>query len=144
MRRIVCHLVVIGVAVSIMLTVRPAPTRAQGTPTATYTGAASCLCHADPVQKSWQKSKHARAFELLKLAGQEKNEKCLPCHTTGYGRGGYGTPGVTANLEGVQCEECHGPAAPHASTADKTKVTRTPSAVVCARCHMDTAIHSTP
>ncbi len=41
MRRIVCHLVVIGAAVGIMLFVRPAPTRAQGTPTATYAGAAS-------------------------------------------------------------------------------------------------------
>ena len=113
-------------------------------PAASYVGAATCLCHADPVQKTWQKSKHARAFELLKLAGQEKNEKCLPCHTTGYGRGGYGAAGVSANLEGVQCEECHGPAGGHVSTADKSKISRTPSAAVCARCHMDSDIHRTP
>jgi hypothetical protein len=108
-----------------------------------YAGAASCLCHADPVQHAWQKSKHARAFELLKLAGQEKNEKCLPCHTTGYGRGGYGAAGVTVNLEGVQCEECHGPAEEHVSSMDKTKVNRTPSGAVCARCHQDLDIHAT-
>jgi len=118
--------------------------QAQEQPKPAYAGAASCLCHADPIQKSWQESKHARAFELLKLAGQEKNEKCLPCHTTGYGKGGYGTPGVTVNLEGVQCEECHGPATPHVSTMDKTKVTRTPSAAVCARCHMEVNIHARP
>lgn len=109
-----------------------------------YVGAASCLCHADPIQKTWRESKHARAFELLKLAGQEKNEKCLPCHTTGYGRGGYGEVGVSINLEGVQCEECHGPAGEHVSTMDKSKVNRTPSVMVCARCHQDTGIHGVP
>lgn len=110
---------------------------------ATYVGAEGCLCHADPVHKGWEKTGHARAFDLLKLAGQEKNEKCLPCHTTGYGRGGYGAAGVTVNLEGVQCEECHGPASEHVGTMDKTKVTRTPSAAVCARCHQELDIHAT-
>ena len=108
----------------------------------TYVGAATCLCHTDPVHKSWETTKHAKAFEVLKLAGQEKNEKCLPCHTTGYGRGGHGTAGVTANLEGVQCEECHGPAGLHIGTADKTKITRTPSVMVCARCHQEMDIHA--
>jgi len=115
-------------------------TQAQDKPS--YIGAEGCLCHADPVQKAWQKTKHSRAFELLKLSGQEKNDKCLPCHTTGYGRGGYGAAGVTANLEGVQCEECHGPAGDHVSTMDKAKVSRTPSAAVCARCHQETNIHA--
>ena len=107
-----------------------------------YVGAEGCLCHADPIQAAWKKTKHARAFGLLKLAGQEKNVKCLPCHTTGYGRGGYGAEGVTANLEGVQCEECHGPAEVHTTTMDKTKVNRTPSAAVCARCHQELDIHA--
>jgi hypothetical protein len=110
----------------------------------TYVGAEGCLCHADPVQKSWKMSKHARAFELLKLAGQENNEKCRPCHTTGYGQGGHGTPGVDVNLEGVQCEECHGPAGEHVAKMDKTKINRTPSAIVCARCHMEKSIHARP
>jgi len=118
--------------------------QAQGQPTATYAGAASCLCHVDPIQKSWQESKHARAFELLKLAGQEKNEKCLSCHTTGYGRGGYGATDAKVNLEGVQCEECHGPASEHLSSMNKTNVVRTPSAAVCARCHQDSDIHAVP
>ena len=119
---------------------------AQTKPEATYVGAytssgeATCMCHTD-VHKSWSTMKHAKAFELLKLAGQEKNEKCLPCHTTGYGKGGYGAAGVTANLEGVQCEECHGPASVHIATVDKTKITRTPSVLVCARCHQELDIH---
>jgi len=110
---------------------------------AVFVGAEGCLCHADPVHKSWQQTRHARAFDLLKVSGQEKNEKCLPCHTTGYGKGGYGAPGVTANLEGVQCEECHGPAGEHVATMDKTKVNRTPSGAVCARCHQDLDLHAT-
>ncbi len=109
---------------------------------ASYVGAATCLCHTDPIHKSWETTKHARAFEILKLAGQDKNEKCLACHTTGYGKGGYGADGVTANLEGVQCEECHGPASQHVGTADKTKITRTPSVLVCARCHQEMNIHA--
>lgn len=123
---------------------RPVRVQAEGQSAPAYAGAASCICHADPIQKTWQGSKHARAFELLKLAGQEKNEKCLPCHTTGYGKGGYGAEGVSVNLEGVQCEECHGPAGDHVSTADKTKINRTPSATVCARCHQDLNIHAMP
>ena len=117
---------------------------AQDQPQAHYVEAEGRLCHADPVRKSWKASKHARAFELLKLAGQERNGKCLPCHTTGYGRGGHGAPGVETNLEGVQCEECHGPAGEHVDKMDKTKVQRTPSAVVCARCHMERGIHARP
>ncbi len=120
------------------------PAEVKSDQTAKYVGAAACICHADPIQKAWRETKHARAFELLKLAGQEKNEKCLPCHTTGYGRGGYGAADASVNLEGVQCEECHGPAGEHAPTMDKTKVTRTPSALVCARCHQDLNIHALP
>lgn len=110
----------------------------------TYVGAASCLCHADPVQKTWQQSKHAKAFELLKLAGEEENEKCLPCHTTGYGQGGYGSAETEANLEGVQCEACHGPASEHVTTAKKTGIQRTPAVAICARCHQDLDIHAVP
>ena len=109
----------------------------------TYIGAAACVCHADPEQATWHKTEHAHAFELLKLAGQDKNPKCLPCHTTGYGHGGYGAPGVTVNLEGVQCEECHGPGGEHAATMDKTKITPVPAVTVCSRCHQDLDIHGT-
>ena len=144
MKRQLLLTVIIGLAVVALSSGRPIAVRADG-PGAAYVGAAGCICHADPVQKSWQKSKHARAFDLLKLSGQEKNEKCLPCHTTGYGKGGYGTADpAKVKLEGVQCEECHGPASVHVDTMDKTKINRTPSAVVCARCHMDRGIHARP
>ena len=115
----------------------------QETKPGTYVGAAACVCHADPMHATWQKTKHAHAFELLELAGQEENETCLPCHTTGYGHGGYGTAGVTADLKGVQCEECHGPGGEHADSMDKTKIVRAASVTMCARCHQDLDIHGT-
>jgi hypothetical protein len=132
------------VAVAVALVSSLMVAYAQDQQKAHYVGAEGCLCHADPVHKSWKTSKHARAFELLKLAGQEQNEKCLPCHTTGYGQGGHGTAGVDVNLEGVQCEECHGPASEHVDKMDKALITRTPSAIVCARCHMEKSIHARP
>lgn len=134
------RLALIAVAVTVLLAGGVVPTPAQDS-AVKYVGADACLCHVDPVQKSWRETKHAKAFELLKLVGQEKNEKCLPCHTTGFGEGGYGSPKSTVNLEGVQCEACHGPASLHTTTADKTKIMRTPSVLVCARCHQDMNIH---
>lgn len=80
-----------------------------------YIGVDKCKgCHKGSenwnVFEIWEKSLHARAFETLKAKGEEKNPKCLPCHTTGYGEGGYkpGTPNAST-FEGVQCESCHGP-----------------------------------
>jgi hypothetical protein len=105
---------------------------APGAAGAEYQGATSCKkCHLKEY-KSWQKTKMAKSFEVLK-AGQVADEKkkagldpakdytkdhaCLPCHTTGYGRpGGYPKAGDeagaarAAKFEGVQCEVCHGPA----------------------------------
>lgn len=97
-------------------------------------------CHAD-THKSWQSVKHAKAFELLVNVGEEKNEKCLPCHTTGYGKGGFVDVATTPYLEAVTCEACHGPGSEH--NGDKTKINRVPSAAVCSGCHQELDIHST-
>ena len=67
----------------------------------------------------------AKSFELLragvssgaktkaKLDPQKDythDEKCLGCHTTGYGKpGGFVSLEKTPDLVGVQCESCHGP-----------------------------------
>lgn len=103
---------------------------------AAYLGAKSCQkCHFKEYG-SWQKTRMARAFDTLKpdAAVEAKTEagldpkkdytreaKCLSCHTTGYGKpGGYPalvegkawTPEEkerAARMEGVGCEDCHGP-----------------------------------
>jgi hypothetical protein len=79
-----------------------------------YLGAQKCKeCHSgtqkNNLYQKWLKEPHAKAFESLKAKGQEKNPKCLLCHTTGFNEGGYkiGAPG-TSKFEGVQCESCHG------------------------------------
>ena len=106
---------------------------------ATYTGAAACqVCHAD-THKSWQKKKHASAFDLLVARKQEKNAACIKCHTTGYGRGGFVDAEKTPDLRGVTCESCHGPGSEH--NGDKEKITRVPPATVCTDCHMKSTIH---
>jgi hypothetical protein len=65
-------------------------------------------CHGKQT-KSWQETKMAKAFDLLKPEEQGKAE-CLICHTTGYGKeGGFKRLEETPTMVGVQCEGCHGP-----------------------------------
>ncbi|MFQ5410960.1 MAG: cytochrome c family protein [Phycisphaerae bacterium] len=98
-----------------------------------YVGSKACKrCHLD-VHKSWAKTKMAQAFETLKPGNAKENkekfkldvnkdyskdEKCIKCHTTGYGKkGGYAIPDPNdkkarrkaKKLQGVGCESCHGP-----------------------------------
>ena len=58
-------------------------------------------------------------FEAVKKKGEEKNPKCLKCHATAYGQGGYKIDDPSAKkFEGVGCESCHGPG----SVYKKTKI----------------------
>lgn len=99
------------------------PAEVAGMPA--YVGNERCsMCHRAQYQ-DWQRSKHARAFEVLK-AGSHRVDKrkagldperdytaapeCLRCHTTGYGlEGGFVSLSATPEQAGVGCEECHGP-----------------------------------
>jgi formate-dependent nitrite reductase cytochrome c552 subunit len=108
--------------------------RAEEAKAPEYAGAESCKkCHLKQY-KSWKETKMAKAFDTLKPGeakeAKEKwkldpakdytqDEKCLTCHTTGYGKpGGYPAIGAAWSDEqkklaearqGVQCETCHGP-----------------------------------
>lgn len=92
---------------------------------AQYIGSSRCrACHL-PETKSWEQTKMAGVFELLKpgVAAEAKKARkldpnkdythdaqCLGCHTTGYGKpGGFESIEKTPGLAGVQCEACHGP-----------------------------------
>lgn len=98
---------------------------------AKYLGIMGCKkCHYQQ-WKSWQDTKMASAFDLLKPGARPDAKQarsldpqkdyttdatCLSCHTTGYGlTGGYpkNPTGVAARsikyLTGVGCEACHGP-----------------------------------
>jgi hypothetical protein len=81
---------------------------------ADYVGVNKCkMCHLKQF-KSWEKTKMAKAFELLKpgvraeaktAAGVDPNKDytadaaCIGCHTVNE----------SADMPGVQCESCHGP-----------------------------------
>ncbi len=107
-------------------------------PSPQYAGAPACLeCH-ESIHTVEQNTRHARAFETLKLAHQENNPSCLPCHTVGYSLPtGFVSERATPQLAGVQCENCHGPAANHAANpGDLTARPRADIAgQVCGGCH---------
>jgi len=115
-----------------------------------YIGANKCqACHFDQYLK-WKKTKHASSFEALPASFQ-KDEKCLKCHTTGFGEPtGFKTI-ADANLKGTSCEACHGPGSKHAElskpflnkkpTPEQEKIARDSiwkmlPKNVCVTCHM--------
>ena len=89
-----------------------------------YVGVKKCkTCHLKE-WKSWQTTKMAQTFEVLK-PGERSDAKvaagldpeadyttdasCLKCHVTGFGEeGGFVDIETTPNLAAVGCEMCHG------------------------------------
>tara|TARA_B100000315_G_scaffold215050_1_gene213953 strand:+ start:388 stop:1092 length:705 start_codon:yes stop_codon:yes gene_type:complete len=81
-------------------------------------------CHKSEM-KSWEQTAHGKALKSLaagekaeakKKAGLDPekdysgDQKCVACHTTGFGHeGGYDLDDPSEYLEGVGCESCHGP-----------------------------------
>jgi hypothetical protein len=96
----------------------------DGDKTFSYVGNGKCKpCHSQQF-KSWDTTRMAKAYQILKpgeraeakkKAGLDPKKdyttdaKCLPCHTTGYGEpGGFVSFEKTPALVGVGCEMCHG------------------------------------
>ncbi|MBU6401085.1 MAG: hypothetical protein KGS61_12250, partial [Verrucomicrobia bacterium] len=102
-----------------------------------FAGAATCLqCHPD--HSTWTNTAHAGAFAALKAIGMQKSASCLPCHTVGYGTPtGFTDETNTPALAGVQCENCHGPAAEHAGNpSDLASIPlKTQAGMLCGGCH---------
>jgi hypothetical protein len=93
-----------------------------------YVGVKKCrTCHKKELIGDqygvWKKSKHAKAYELLKsdkaaevakkagITGPAyESPKCLECHVTAYGKPESAFDRGPLEVEnGVQCESCHGP-----------------------------------
>ncbi len=111
----------------------------NGQSAATYAGVSNCkMCHGDK-HEAWLKTKHARAFKLLEMAGKTSDPKCLACHVTGYGDGGYQIPAEgekpNPDFAAITCEACHGKGSEH--NGDKEKIVRVPPATVCIKCHSE-------
>jgi hypothetical protein len=107
-------------------------------PSPQYAGSQTCSeCHPS-VHSAESNTKHAQALETLKQIHQDKNPSCLPCHTVGYGLPtGFISEAATPRLAGVQCENCHGPAANHAANEMDlvARPRRDIAAQVCGGCH---------
>ena len=91
-------------------------------PPPNYAGAQACA--GLPRRPFFNTEIHTLHFGALTNAefaakGGQTNESCLPCHTVGYGLPtGFVSLTQTPKLGGVQCENCHGPAAGHAANPD--------------------------
>lgn len=133
---IVTFAVGLGLAVPLLLLTSTSPVAptAQGEDKKNkeykYVGSRKCKkCHRKQY-KSWEKTKMAKAYDVLapnaradvkKKAGLDpakdyrKDKKCLECHTVGFGKKGGFSLSMdmkTANKKkflGVGCEMCHGP-----------------------------------
>lgn len=130
-----------------------------------YVGSQQCRkCHLRE-WRSWEETKMANAFELLRpgvrseqktAAGLDpdvdytEDAECVPCHTTGYGQlGGFVDIETTPDLAGVGCESCHGPGGTYIQDGYMTLQNRnydkeelvavglvdTVSAEQCVKCH---------
>jgi hypothetical protein len=111
-------------------------------PSSVYTGSQSCAeCHS-PILNTEKNTRHAAAFTnaLFVADGGQTNSTCVACHTAGFELPtGFASLAKTPHLAGVQCENCHGPAANHAANPDDpTLVPRVEvAATVCGGCHTD-------
>ena len=102
-----------------------------------YTGYGECArCHPDET-RSWLETKHADAFKTLVMRSQDYNPECIPCHATGFGfTGGFTMPGETLDMEGVQCEMCHGPGGNHVEDQSVLLPMEVDESV-CRQCHTE-------
>lgn len=115
-------------------------------PAARYAGSRACLeCHPGP-HATLMNTAHGGAFtnHPFVIQGGQTNASCLSCHTVGYGlptgfavTNRNGILSYSTHLAGVQCENCHGPAARHAANpSDFTVRPRVEiAATMCGGCH---------
>ena len=98
-----------------------------------YIGADACApCH-QVEYGNWSRTAHFTAFDTLVKKGEEEDGTCYWCHTVGFSqKGGFLSPGLTPELEGVQCESCHGRGGKHVQ--EKQKYPRA-SLNACLACH---------
>ena len=117
-----------------------------------YVGRKACkTCHMGEkngkIWETWLETAHAKAFSKLDAAkGEDKDPKCLKCHTVGYGTDTGFKADAADNapelLAAVGCESCHGAGADYKSMKvmkDKTAAVAAglviPTEATCKGCH---------
>ncbi|HFQ81782.1 MAG TPA: hypothetical protein ENK33_10490 [Desulfobacterales bacterium] len=101
-----------------------------------YIGWRRCgKCHKAEVE-SWQRTRHAKAYETLVKKNRQYNLDCLFCHVTGIDRRHkLAALSVSTDLREVGCESCHGPGRAHAVRPGKNKMRQRPARKICLNCH---------
>jgi Cytochrome c554 and c-prime len=99
-----------------------------------YVGSLSCKpCHDSEYEK-WQSTHHAKAYATLEQVGSEADPECVVCHTVGMDyESGFVSPEKSGHLEGVGCENCHGPGSEHVRSGGRVKSAGPKS--TCTDCH---------
>jgi len=91
-------------------------------------------CHPKEVE-TWQKTKHARAFQSVFKRSATTRSECTPCHTTGFGRTDGNAPAIASEGQSaVGCVECHEVTSEHLRTGKGSIAAITES--TCVRCHV--------
>ncbi|MCD6288249.1 MAG: hypothetical protein J7M12_03955, partial [Candidatus Hydrogenedentes bacterium] len=106
-----------------------------------YVGTKKCkMCHLKQY-KSWELTKHSKAFESLSDADKKKAD-VIKKRTVGYGKpGGFKSLAETPDLVNVGCEDCHGPGGKHLSVkmtdkeAKRASIQDPAKKNVCIECH---------
>ena len=102
-----------------------------------YIGSVACSgCHAE-IFAQWQETAHARTYATLQVENRELDRDCFSCHVTGAfdERGPQHPTQVTAPLQNVGCESCHGPGRKHIAAPGQGTVVRSPGEDNCVQCH---------
>jgi hypothetical protein len=109
--------------------------------TVQFIGRATCAeCHSS-ISNAYSAQAHGQDFRV-KFGSMDLIEgyggACAPCHTTGWEEPtGYNPDGSTPYLEGIGCEECHGPGSLHAADPENGHITKLPdSKESCWDCHV--------
>lgn len=99
-------------------------------------GTASCRdCH-DEECKTWDKSRHAKAWDSLTHTGAHVDADCQRCHVTGFGLpGGFVSVKRTPEHQNIGCESCHGPSRAHADNPELPTAYTKQAANQCLKCH---------
>ena len=98
-----------------------------------YVGGEACRACHEPAWTSWRATAHAHA--LATLAGHVADPGCVPCHSTGFDRGGgFRDAATTPELASVSCESCHGPGREHVRAPTRVAY-GTVGLATCTGCH---------
>lgn len=85
--------------------------------------------------EAWLRHGHSRAHDTVPPE-RRGNLGCLPCHVSGWARGGYIDEERTPDLKHVGCTSCHVTRRKHLSWPTRSPVPEV-AAADCIRCHTE-------